>query len=650
VEPLPPIPVISPPLPPPTPLPSPPSTPHPHVVTQYHPPSSLEYPTYDCLPPIPFPTLPAPLARPFYDVFGPIERQDTSIGTFYWPANSSEELTTLCLTTFGAAKSPLDADVWQSYLTDFPDPLVVDNVVRGLREGFMVGYGAERYDVYVKARSRKPEEIKLIATEFCAEREEGRMVGPFTRLPAIGPCEFLHLSPTFAISKPDGSSRRIDNLSWPPGDSVNDFVNKDEFPVDFATVDSVARTIARLPAGTLASVRDIQSAYRNVLINPVDWALLATEFGGIWLQTRMNFGGTAHCGLFERLSKLTVWITMNEFSFADIRNILDDFLFLHSGSVDTEELAGEEMNLVEELFARLGWPIKVSKSQTGTTTFTYLGVAWDTIERTMTLTEEKRLKYLRLLQDLWSQVAGFKRPFCTLKLLRSVVGKLVYAAQILPVGRTRLFWLFRSLKSAERRLRLATHNSPSRIRAYFGREQLHDLQWWMQLLSEVPVRRCFALSEHETPLIVTTDACNEYGIGGFFGTLYFSIECSEVGKQRHSTFLELLALVVAVHLWGPLWRDRVVLWRSDCKCHTTGLFKIRTAAPALTPLHDYLDFAQAKGGFLFDAEHLPGDDNGIADALSRGIIFETVLTSWTQCHPDMTLMPSYLFSMELAMS
>ena len=253
--------------------PSPPSTPQPDVVLSCHPPPALDYATYDCLPPIPFPTLPPSLQLTFAELFGPIQRHETSIGTFYWPSNSSEDLTTLCLNTFGAARSPLDADVWQSYLADYPDRPVVDNVLRGLREGFMVGYGAERHDVYVEVRSRKPKEIELIANEFRTEREEGRMVGPFSKIPAIGPCEFLHLSPTFAISKPDGSSRRIDNLSWPPGDSVNDFVDKDDFPVDFATVDSVAKTIARLPAGTLASVRDIKSAYRNVLINPVDWAL-----------------------------------------------------------------------------------------------------------------------------------------------------------------------------------------------------------------------------------------------------------------------------------------------------------------------------------------------------------------------------------------
>lgn len=642
---------VIPPLPAPVSPSPPPSAPTPRTSPGTPPaplshPDVFSYPEIECFPHADFPDLCSDLRRPYGDLFGEFLEVKTSEGSFFWPARSSEALTKSCLDAFSAAVSPLDPEAWGHYLQDYPDQFYVSQILRGLREGFCIGFDGERSNMYTAPRSRTPEDAQKILAEFLSERQAGRMLGPFGSVPAEGIFEKLRLSPTFTTPKPDGSSRRIDHLSFPHGNSVNDHILSENFPVHFATADSVSCTLTSIPQGTLASIRDIKDAYRHVPINPSDWQLLATECGGIWIQTRMGFGGRSFCGIFERLSKLTCWIIAKQLDLPDerlvldIENILDDFLFFHTSAGDDLVAAEAEVVRIEEILTTLGWPIKHSKSQTCVSNFTYLGIQWDTVSQTCTLPLDKRARYLHDLQQLWIKVAGARRPWCSLALLRSVVGKLVYCARLLPVGRTRLYWLFRSLKGAERRLRLTTHLSPSRVRAYLGSEQLHDLQWWMVVLQEAPLRRCFPHTPPTPDLFtITTDACNAFGIGGYWQNSYFMTECSDVGKRRHSTYLELLALVMAISLWGHLWRDQVVTWRSDCKCHVTGLYKIRTSAPDLTPLHDWIDLAQARFCFQLRSIHLPGVANTVADAMSRGTFVETPGSGWRRTYQTTTRMP-----------
>ena len=142
---------------------------------------------------------------------------------------------------------------------------------------------------------------------------------------------------------------------------------------------------------------------------------------------------------------------------------------------------------------------------------------------------------------------------------------------------------------------------------------------------------------------VTTDASG-WGIGGFVyypeddTHYYFSIRWRYGLENRlHSTYGELYALVVCAALWDRVWSRHHIRWSTDCIAHVTGLYKIRTQAPELLPLHDYLDLRQARGQYVYAAKHLAGSKNVIADNLSRGVI--EVPSDWVRCHLDMDQLP-----------
>ena len=121
--------------------------------------------------------------------------------------------------------------------------------------------------------------------------------------------------------------------------------------------------------------------------------------------------------------------------------------------------------------------------------------------------------------------------------------------------------------------------------------------------------------------------------------LFIFLFLGVVWGRDFSTYAELMALVVSVALWDIHWKDSYVLWKTDCKAHIYGLYKIRTKAPELLPLHDFIDTRQAWGSYRYLTEHIAGVDNTIADALSRGCL-EDIPSTWIRCRPDIDLLPS----------
>ena len=79
-----------------------------------------------------------------------------------------------------------------------------------------------------------------------------------------------------------------------------------------------------------------------------------------------------------------------------------------------------------------------------------------------------------------------------------------------------------------------------------------------------------------------------------------------------------------------------VRWYTDCECHVSGIQKVRARAPDLLPLHDFLDQFMYRNSTPVLPEHIPGVQNDIADALSRGSVSEAIELGLRPAvlHPD----------------
>ena len=82
------------------------------------------------------------------------------------------------------------------------------------------------------------------------------------------------------LKKTPGKWRSILHLSYPPGGSVNDYINKDDYSLQYITIDCVISHIKQLGQGCYLSKLDVEVAFRIAPVHPDDWHLLGMKWQG----------------------------------------------------------------------------------------------------------------------------------------------------------------------------------------------------------------------------------------------------------------------------------------------------------------------------------------------------------------------------------
>ncbi|XP_057296127.1 uncharacterized protein LOC130625062 [Hydractinia symbiolongicarpus] len=195
---------------------------------------------------------------------------------------------------------------------------------------------------------------------------------------------------------------------------------------------------------------------------------------------------------------------------------------------------------------------------------------------------------------------------CTKRELLSLIGSLSFACKVVKCGRMflrRLIDLSTTVRSLHHHISLTT-------------ESRKDIQWWCEFL---PTWNGIAIIHTETldssSINLFTDASG-VGIGGFFSGAWLSIALNLI-HEYSITFIELLAIVVAVFSWGEarknkqlvLYTDNLAIvhvWSSgSCRC------------PNIMHLVPFLFFYIAEHNINLLVHHIKGQHNTYADLLSR---------------------------------
>ena len=118
--------------------------------------------------------------------------------------------------------------------------------------------------------------------------------------------------------------------------------------------------------------------------------------------------------------------------------------------------------------------------------------------------------------------------------------------------------------------------------------------------------------------MVSTDACLS-GCGGWVHGEFFHAEfpANILAQNLHINALELLAIVVVLRLWGPLWAGKHLVVYCD---NVTSVIVINSGATRDVFLQNCLReicFLAASHQFEIRAQHLSGVDNRVADLCSR---------------------------------
>ena len=70
----------------------------------------------------------------------------------------------------------------------------------------------------------------------------------------------------------------INDLSWLPGDSVNDHIDPDLYCCVYASFDQAVSLVKRQGVGALMAKLDLADAFKHILVHPEDWPLLCSSW------------------------------------------------------------------------------------------------------------------------------------------------------------------------------------------------------------------------------------------------------------------------------------------------------------------------------------------------------------------------------------
>ena len=120
--------------------------------------------------------------------------------------------------------------------------------------------------------------------------------------------------------------RRIFDLSYPAGTSVNDGINPIFGELQYKTFDAALQEIAKLGRGTLMLKRDLKSAFRHIPVCTEDYCFLIFEWNRkYYIDLFLPFGLRTAPFIFNLFVEALHWILQRKYAWI-LHHYLDDFI------------------------------------------------------------------------------------------------------------------------------------------------------------------------------------------------------------------------------------------------------------------------------------------------------------------------------------
>ncbi|CAN2388332.1 RNA-mediated [Pristimantis euphronides] len=447
----------------------------------------------------------------------------------------------------GPAMTPVSVHAMAPWLAKYPRRVEAELLFTGFRDGFVIPFIPSASLYLSKNLKSVSDNLEVARKKLQKEVELGRMAGPF----AEPPFENLRVSPLGLVPKRDaGKFRMIHHLSFPDGESVNDGISRADTMVSYTSFDVAVQVVRAAGPRALLAKTDIESAFRLLPVHPDCFHLLGCALDGLFYVDKcLPMGCSISCRYFETFSTFLEWVVRMRSGVSSVIHYLDDFLFVGpAGSGQCSHL----LQVFKEVAVAFGVPIAEEKSEGPVTKLSFLGIEIDTVDMVFQLPTDKLERLLLLVQ----QVLAAKK--ITLRQLQSLLGLLVFACRIIPMGRV-----------FSRRLSLATRGAvkPSHF-IRVSRSMKDDLRVWIIFLSSFngrAVAQDMEISNYDFNLY--TDASGSVGFGSVFGNDWcmarWPARWYVLGLTKNLTLLELFPIVVAVELWSDRMANRRIRFWSD---------------------------------------------------------------------------------------
>jgi hypothetical protein len=508
-------------------------------------------------------------------------------------------------------------DRWQHWLSQggkqsysHRHPELAARIFEGIEFGVPVDYvGGREKERFGPNLPILADHIPKVTAVIEKDVAAGKKAGPFSQKPFPRMC----VSPIGAVPKRGSNNIRvIHHLSFPHhGDSVNAGIVDEYLPL--SSFGHAARAVRALGRGCFLIKLDVEAAYKQVPVRREDWPLLGFKWRNKWYYERvLPFGLRSSCRLWELYAAALHFLCQHVLGKNGRRIVIhyvDDFLFVVQGAEGAQELLLEALALC----ADLGLPMAMDKTVGPTTQLIFLGIELDTLLLRARLPDTRLHDLQRLMAD-W----GRKKRASVVE-LQSLTGLLNFACAVVRPGR---FYLRRIINHTMRVAAIAR----SRTALFpISAAVMADIAWWQHFLSDWNgVSLLYELDWIQSIRIeLFTDSC-ETGYGAAFGSEWFAgtwspeeLAAAQRRVRASMPFLELRALVLAAATWGDSWTGKKIIFRCDCLPVVQAISRCSSRVPQLMHQLRHLSTLACRFGFDFRCEHIVGETNIAADALSR---------------------------------
>ncbi len=253
----------------------------------------------------------------------------------------------------------------------------------GLKQGFHLHFQGPQTPTFSKNLQSAFQYPDIVDRKLSKEISEGRIRGPFSQ----PPIDNLKVSPLEVIPKKQpGEYKMIHHLSFPHGDSVNDFIPSELSSVHYASVTDAVKMIKKIGPSCSLAKTDVRSAFRIIPVHPTDYYLLGMHWKGkYYIDCCLLMGLASSCRTFEMLSTGMEWVARNKLNIPHIIHILDDFLIAGESSAKCQANLQQFLDFCNDV----GVPMAPEKTEGPSQILTFAGIELDCVKNEARLPKEK---------------------------------------------------------------------------------------------------------------------------------------------------------------------------------------------------------------------------------------------------------------------